>query len=311
MNNNIEQAASIIKKGGLVAFPTETVYGLGADATNQEACLNIFKAKGRPSNNPLIVHVHSLEAAMELAEFNASALLLSKFWPGPLSIVLPKKPNAKIVTCVSAGLATIAIRVPADDVALQLLEKSGLPIAAPSANKSGMMSSTAESHVRQNFASEIFVLSSGRKCEVGLESTIVDLSTPIPTILRYGFITPEMVEAALGRRVEVATKSSEIKAPGMMHRHYCPRAGLRRNATSLREGEVGLDFADSNLGGKFSLNLSKSGDLAEAASNLFDYLHQLDEYALEHNMSRIAVAPVPLESIGLAINDRLSRAAQG
>lgn len=309
--SKIEQSASIIKKGGLVAFPTETVYGLGADATNQEACLNIFKAKGRPSNNPLIVHVHSLEAAMELAEFNAEALLLSKFWPGPLSIVLPKKPNVKIAACVSAGLATIAIRVPADEVALQLLEKSGLPIAAPSANKSGMMSSTAESHVRENFADDIFVLSSERRCKVGLESTIVDLSTPTPTILRYGFITPEMIETTLGRPVEVATKSSEIKAPGMMHRHYCPRTPLRMNAESLQEGEVGLDFADSNLGGNFSLNLSKSGDLTEAASNLFDYLHQLDEYALKNNMRAIAVAHVPHESIGLAINDRLSRAAQG
>lgn len=309
--SDIEQAASIIKKGGLVAFPTETVYGLGADATNRQACLNIFKSKGRPSNNPLIVHVHSLEAAMELAEFNAEALLLSKFWPGPLSLALPKKQGVKIADCVSAGLETIAIRVPADDVALQLLEKSGLPIAAPSANKSGMMSSTAESHVRQNFADEIFVLASGRKCKVGLESTIVDLSTPIPTILRYGFITPEMIEAALGQKVEVATKSSEIKAPGMMHRHYCPRARLRMNVTALQDDEVGLDFADSNLSGKFSLNLSKSGDLAEAASNLFDYLHQLDEYALKNNMRGIAVAPVPPESIGLAINDRLTRAAQG
>ena len=309
--NNIEQAASIIKKGGLVAFPTETVYGLGADAANQDACLNIFKAKGRPSNNPLIVHVHSLEAAMELVEFNADALLLTKFWPGPLSIVLPKKSNTKIADCVSAGLRTIAIRVPADDVALQLLQKSGCPIAAPSANKSGMMSSTAESHVRENFANEVFVLSASRKCQVGLESTIIDLSTKTPTILRYGFITPEMIETALGRKVEVATKSSEIKAPGMMHRHYCPRSGLRTNATFLQNGEVGLDFADSNLGGKFSLNLSKSGDLAEAASNLFDYLHNLDEYVLKNNMSGIAVAPIPHKSIGLAINDRLSRASEG
>ncbi len=141
--------------------------------------------------------------------------------------------------------------------------------------------------------------------------TIIDLSTKTPTILRYGFITPEMIETALGRKVEVATKSSEIKAPGMMHRHYCPRSGLRTNATFLQNGEVGLDFADSNLGGKFSLNLSKSGDLAEAASNLFDYLHNLDEYVLKNNMSGIAVAPIPHKSIGLAINDRLSRASEG
>jgi L-threonylcarbamoyladenylate synthase len=247
---------------------------------------------------------------MMLAEFNANALLLAKFWPGPLSLVLPKKSDAKIAHCVTAGLDTIAIRVPADDVALQLIENSGCPIAAPSANKSGSISPTSDDHVRQNFTDEIFVLGSHRKCQVGLESTIVDLTTKIPAILRYGFITPEAIEAALGKKVAIASKTTEIKAPGMMYRHYSPRAKLRINASSLHPSEVGLNFADSKLEGMGSLNLSKNGDLAEAAANLFNYLHQLDEFALERGIKTIAVAPVPNHSIGLAINDRLKRACE-
>lgn len=308
--NNIEKAASIIRDGGLVAFPTETVYGLGADASNQDACLKIFKAKGRPSNNPLIVHVASLEGAMSLAEFNADALLLSKFWPGPLSLVLPKKSDAKLADSVSAGLNTIAIRIPANDAALQLLESSGCSIAAPSANKSGMVSSTSDWHVKQNFEDEIFVLESESKCHFGLESTIVDLSTVTPTILRYGFITPEAIEGALNKKVAIASKLSEIKAPGMMYRHYSPKVKLRINASKLQDNEVGLNFADSKLDRKGSLNLSSSGDLSEAAANLFDYLHKLDKFALENDIEAIAVASVPNHSVGLAINDRLTRASE-
>ena len=232
----IDKAAKIIREGGLVAFPTETVYGLGADARNQEACLEIFRAKGRPNNNPLIVHVASVEEAMMLAEFNDDAHKLSKFWPGPLSMVLPRKKNAELADCVNAGLPTIAIRVPSNQVALNLIKASGRPIAAPSANKSGFLSPTSHQHVKHNFLDEIFVLESESKCNFGLESTIIDLSSAVPTILRYGFVTPETIESALEKEVSIASKLSAIKAPGMMYRHYSPRTKLRINATNILQG---------------------------------------------------------------------------
>jgi L-threonylcarbamoyladenylate synthase len=308
--NDIKQAAQIIRSGGLVAFPTETVYGLGADARNESACLDIFRAKGRPSNNPLIVHVSSIESALLLAEFNDDALSLIKFWPGPLSMVLPRKADAHLADSVSAGLSTIAIRIPSDPIALQLIEASACPIAAPSANKSGSLSSTSYKHVKQNFADEIFILESNSKFNYGLESTIIDLSTSVPTILRYGFITPDVIEAALGKKVSIASKLSEIKAPGMLHKHYSPSTNLRINAMELYDNEIGLNFANSKLQSRGALNLSVSGDLTEAAANLFAYLHELDEIALSHDIKTIAVASIPNQSIGLAINDRLNRAAE-
>jgi len=308
--NDIKKAAQIIRSGGLVAFPTETVYGLGADARNESACLSIFRAKGRPSNNPLIVHVSSIESALLLAEFNDDALSLIKFWPGPLSMVLPRKADAQIANSVSAGLSTIAIRIPSDPIALQLIVASACPIAAPSANKSGSLSSTSYRHVKQNFADEIFILKANGKANYGLESTIIDLSTPIPTILRYGFITPDVIEAALGKKVSIASKLSKIKAPGMLHKHYSPSTNLRINAMELYDNEIGLNFANSKLQSRGALNLSVSGDLTEAAANLFAYLHELDEFALSHGIKTIAVASIPNKSIGLAINDRLNRAAE-
>ncbi len=309
--SDINQAAKIIKNGSLVAFPTETVYGLGADATNQLACLEIFRAKGRPTNNPLIIHVASIEKAMSLAEFNDDAKLLAKFWPGPISFVLPKKKNLELADCVSAGLDTIAIRIPSHPIALELIKASSCPIAAPSANKSGYLSPTLPEHIRKNFTDKIFILEDQEnRLSYGLESTILDLSTSIPTILRYGFITPENIESVLGKKVAIASKLSAIKAPGMAYLHYSPKTKLRINATKLNDNEIGLNFANSKLGGKYSLNLSINGNLAEAASNLFAYLYKLDEFALSNNLHRIAVAPIPNESIGLAINDRLKRAAE-
>ena len=307
--NDIKQAVKIIKAGGLVAFPTETVYGLGADAFNQQACLNIFRTKGRPGNNPLIVHIASLDQARQIADFNDDALKLAEFWPGPLSLVLPKKENSQLAASVSAGLETIAIRIPSNHIALKLIEASGHPIAAPSANKSGRLSPTTYKHVKNNFGDEIFVLNSNQGSSYGLESTIVDVTTAVPTILRYGFITPETIEVSLGKKVAIASRLSKIKAPGMLHHHYAPRVKLRINASALKEGEVGLNFADSKLNTSGSLNLSSSGDLSEAAANLFDYLHQLDEFALNNGIKTIAVAAIPNKSVGLAINDRLTRAA--
>jgi L-threonylcarbamoyladenylate synthase len=302
----IAKAAQIIKLGGLVSFPTETVYGLGANAFSQEACLKIYEAKGRPSNNPLIVHVATLEQAEELAIFNEEAYLLNSLWPGPLTMVLPKKNNSKLASCVTAGLDTVAIRIPAHKVAKDLILQSGYPIAAPSANKSGYLSATSHEHVRNGFQNkEIFIIESKTTSLYGLESTIIDLSTNIPTILRFGFITPQVIEQIIGKEVAIATKFSAIKAPGMMHLHYAPTTPLRINALFLEDGEIGLNFGDSKLDSKDSLNLSPSSNLSEAAANLFAYLHILDIYAQNNSIKKIAVAPVPNESIGLAINDRL------
>ena len=305
----IAKAAKIINAGGLVSFPTETVYGLGANAFSQEACLKIYEAKGRPSNNPLIVHVAGLEQAEELAIFNKDAYLLNKLWPGPLTMVLPKKNNSKLAACVTAGLDTVAIRVPAHKVAKDLILQSGVPIAAPSANKSGYLSATSHEHVKDSFKNdEIFIIESESKTLYGLESTIIDLSTSVPTILRFGFVTKQVIEQIISKEVAIATKSSAIKAPGMMHLHYAPTTPIRINAKSLEEGEVGLNFGNSQLDNKGSLNLSHEGNLIDAAANLFSYLHILDNYAKKNSIKKIAVAPIPNESIGLAINDRLTRA---
>ena len=307
---NIKEAAHIIKNGGLVAFPTETVYGLGADATDQDACLQIYKAKGRPNHNPLIVHVSSIEEVEQFAKLNDRAYKLAEFWPGPLTMVLHKTTGSQIADCVTAGLDTIAIRVPAHNIAMDLINQSGRPIAAPSANKSGGLSPTSYDHVYGDFADNIMIIDSTERATYGLESTIIDLSSDIPTILRFGFITPEMIENSLGEKVAIASKLSKIKAPGMLLKHYAPRTKLRLNADAIRNNEVGLNFAQSNLNSKGSLNLSSEGDLAEAASNLFDYLHKLDKYAIENGLDVIAVAPIPNNAIGLAINDRLSRAVE-
>ncbi|GAB4162783.1 MAG: L-threonylcarbamoyladenylate synthase [Rickettsiaceae bacterium] len=308
---DIEKAANIIQKGGLVAFPTETVYGLGADATNQQACLAIFQAKGRPSNNPLIVHVASVEDACKLAYFNDDAERIARLlWPGPLTLVLPRKENSLIADCVTAGLATIALRVPADPVALELIVASKRPIAAPSANKSGKLSPTNSCHVKKNFGDKIFTLSAATKTLYGLESTILDLSAEVPAVLRLGFFTPDTLATLLAKEVVLASKLSKIKAPGMLLKHYAPKTKLRLNATALGKGEVGLNFGDSTLNANGSLNLSVNKNLLEAAANLYDYLHILDEFCQANTINTIAVAPIPKEEIGLAINDRLTRAAE-
>jgi len=305
----ITEAVKLILAGELVAFPTETVYGLGANAFNQDAFIKIYQAKGRPSNNPLIVHVASLEQAEELAIFNKEAYLLSKLWPGPLTMVLPRRNSSRLAECVTAGLPTVAIRVPAHRVAYDLITQSKVPIAAPSANKSGYLSPTSHRHVKAGFKSEnVFIIDSETTTKYGLESTIIDLSTSMPAVLRFGFITPQVIEQIIDKHVEIAMKSSTIKAPGMMYAHYAPKTPIRINAISLEEGEVGLNFGDSKLNAKGSLNLSPSGDLAIAAANLFDYLHRLDDYARANLLQRITIAPIPNESIGLAINDRLIRA---
>nr|WP_253308478.1 L-threonylcarbamoyladenylate synthase [Rickettsia endosymbiont of Ceutorhynchus assimilis] len=309
----INKAAKFIKSGGVVAFPTETVYGLGADATNEEACLKIFRLKNRPAINPLIVHVASLEHAKTIGEFNEIAnLLANKFWPGALSIVVPLKDTADIAPAVTAGLKTVALRMPAYPLALELIEKVGRPIAAPSANPSSYISPTNAQHVKEHFSgnSEVFILApEAYQSEYGLESTIIDMTLKEPIILREGFITTELLQTILGMKIAKANAAMEVKAPGMLAKHYSPKVPIRLNAANLENGEIGLNFADSNLQGEFSLNLSLNGDLAEAAANLYAHLRTLDNYAINHNIVRVAIAPIPSVNIGIAINDRLKRAA--
>lgn len=308
----IKKAAMFIKAGGVVAFPTETVYGLGADATNNEACLKIFRLKNRPAINPLIVHVADITQARQIGEFNRLAeKLADTFWPGPLSIIVPLKNTTNIAESVTAGLNTIALRIPSHKVTLDFIKESRVPIAAPSANPSGYISSTNEQHVKEHFLNnpEIFLLSfTTYQSKYGLESTIIDTTLENLTILREGFITAESLKKALKVEIAKADSLMEVKAPGMLAKHYSPKTTVRLNATELLQNEIGLNFGDSNLQSEFSLNLSKAGDLIEAASNLYDYLRILDKYALTHNIQRIAIAPIPSINVGAAINDRLKRA---
>lgn len=310
MTTILKQAATFLKRGDLVIFPTETVYGIGADASNQSACQKIFAAKGRPSHNPLIVHVADIEQAKNIAIFDDRAEKLARLWPGPLTLVLPLQPNHNIAPCVTAGLPTVAIRIPAHEIALDLIQKTKLPIAAPSANLSGTLSATALKQVQESFGNNenIYILKHPTECTIGLESTIIDLSTPFPIILRQGYFTEEFLSDYLDISIQIANENSEIKAPGMLLKHYAPKTPVRLNATFLSDNELGLNFADSQLNSKFSLNLSPSGDLIEAAANLYYYLYQLDEYAQKNNYTCIAVAPVPHNNIGAAINDRLKKA---
>lgn len=312
MSDSLKQAINFLQGGNIVAFPTETVYGLGASASNEEACQKIFQIKGRPGINPLIVHVASISEAESIGKFNEDARkLASSFWPGPLSIVVPLKRNTNVAASVLAGLDTVALRIPAHNIALELIRESGLPIAAPSANPSGYISATTFQHVQEHFINtkEVFILQDISNSKYGIESTIVDCSNGDITLLRSGFITKHALEIVIGKKINSMPSLMQIKAPGMMEKHYAPKTRVRLNASNLRPTEIGLNFASSKLLGNFSLNLSEAGDLVEAASNLYSALRTLDNYA-EFNKTEIAVAPIPSTGIGVAINDRLTRAAK-
>jgi L-threonylcarbamoyladenylate synthase len=294
-------AAEIWRAGGLVAFPTETVYGLGADARNDLAVARIFEAKGRPRFNPLIVHVESAAMAQTYVEWSdAAEILASAFWPGPLTLVLPMQPGCGLSRLVTADLPTLAIRVPAHPIAHALLAEFGGPVAAPSANPSGRISPTSAEHVLAGLSGRIEAVLDGEACPVGVESTIVGLAGA-PTLLRPGGIPGEVLEAALGVHLELYQTGDAPVAPGQMHSHYAPGVRVRLNATDRQEGEVLLGFGPIDA----DLNLSPSGDLVEAAANLFGHLHALD--ALD--VAGIAVSPIPDIGLGSAINDRLRRAA--
>jgi L-threonylcarbamoyladenylate synthase len=296
------RAAEILGAGRLVAFPTETVYGLGGDARNGRAVARIFEAKGRPRFNPLIVHVDSAATARGYVDWpRAADVLAGAFWPGPLTLVLPLKAGAGLSPLVTAELPTLAIRVPAHPVARQLLRTFGGPVAAPSANPSGRISPTTAQHVLAGLSGRIAAVLDGGPCVVGLESTIVSLADETPRLLRPGGLPAEAVEAALGQPLLQAGAGDPLTAPGQLASHYAPDAPVRLNATARLPGEVLLGFGPVDC----DLNLSETGDLAEAAANLFDHLHALDA----RGATRIAVAPVPDQGLGRAINDRLRRAA--
>lgn len=308
---SIARAAQRLRQGGLVAFPTETVYGLGGDAGNPRAVAAIYAAKGRPSFNPLITHVPSLTEVARLARLGAMAEMLGRaFWPGPLTLVLPRGPQCPVCELASAGLPTVAVRVPAHPVAQALLEAAGVPVAAPSANRSGHVSPTTAAHVQSDLGAEDIMILDGGATSVGLESTVVDATTDVPVILRLGGIARDAIEAALAMPVSVATGHGHQPAsPGMLARHYAPRTPIRLDATAPRAGEAWLAFGPGPdvPSAHAQINLSPRADLVEAAANLFAALRALDDTSA----SAIAVAPIPERGLGEAINDRLRRAALG
>ncbi|WP_207481673.1 L-threonylcarbamoyladenylate synthase [Arenibaculum pallidiluteum] len=304
----IGRAAELIRAGGLVAFPTETVYGLGADATSDRAVAAIFAAKGRPSFNPLIVHVPDTAAAEEIVLFgDRSRDVAEAFWPGPLTLVLPRRPGCPVSLLVSAGLDTIAVRIPAHPVARALLRAAGRPVAAPSANRSGSVSPTTPLHVAEGLGSRVGLILAAGRCEVGVESTVLDLSGARPAILRPGGITRERLEALLGPVSVPSEDPAAPRSPGQLASHYAPGRPVRLDAAQVGPDEALLAFGpDAFLrGGRERLNLSPSGDLEEAAANLFAMLRSLDR----PENAAIAVMPIPERGLGVAINDRLRRAA--
>ena len=316
--NAIIDGAERINKGELVAFPTETVYGLGANAIDGEAVARIFEAKGRPTFNPLIVHVPDLDIAKEIAEFDERALSVAeKFWPGPITFILPHRKDSPVSDLCTAGLDTIAIRVPSHPIAQDLLRHAEVPIAAPSANKSGEPSPTAPIHVVESLGNAADLVLAAGKCQVGLESTVLDLSVKQPVILRSGYVTREDLEPLLPDVVYMSEITNKPKSPGQTLKHYSPSIPVRINAVDVEEGEALLAFgsikfmgirsggAAADLPDSQIRNLSENGDLYEAAANLFSYLRELDK----PEYKRIAVMNVPETGIGVAINDRLFRAA--
>lgn len=304
-SETIEEAARILRRGGLVAFPTETVYGLGAIATNDRAVAAIFETKGRPSSNPLIVHVQDRAAATSLGVWSEKADALARaFWPGPLTLVLPRADGAPISHLATAGFPTIALRVPAEPTALALLAATLLPVAAPSANRSGMVSPTTAGHVLDGLGEAVDAILDGGPSRVGVESTVVDMAGPAPSILRPGGVGADEIAAVIGPLILPGEGASA--APGQLASHYAPAKPVRLNVLEPASGEAYVAFGPPPpQSPKFLFQLSRMGDLKEAARNLFAQLRAADA----SSAPSIAVAPIPDHGIGLAINDRLRRAA--
>ncbi|SNT72988.1 L-threonylcarbamoyladenylate synthase [Paracoccus seriniphilus] len=303
-NDGLDRAIALLSAGKTVAIPTETVYGLAADARNGQAVAGIFAAKDRPTFNPLIAHIHDLDAARELAEFNAQAeRLATDFWPGALTLVLPLRASAGISPLVTAGLQTIGLRMPSNTTAREVLRRFNGPLAAPSANASGRVSPTSAAHVLDpdgGLDGRIGAVLDAGTCPIGVESTIVSWIDGRPTLLRHGGVPLEALEASLGQRLaQPAANPDKPSSPGQLLSHYAPQAPVRLNAASAEPGETYLAF-----GAPGTFTLSATGDLNEAAANLFDVLRQADRQGRP-----IAVAPIPETGLGAAINDRLRRAA--
>jgi L-threonylcarbamoyladenylate synthase len=306
-DSGIGEAAKALKSGQLVSFPTETVYGLGADATNDLAVAEIFAAKGRPEFNPLIVHIGDLDQAQGLGIFPENALKLAQaFWPGPLTLVVPRQPDCAASMLVSAGLDTIALRAPAHKVAQKLIAKAHCPIAAPSANRSGQVSPTEAQHVARGLGNKVAMILDAGPCSVGIESTIVGFREDEIHLLRPGGITREALEEVVGPLAKPGTDPGRPSSPGQLAHHYAPKAHVRLNAKDVSGDEVLLAFGPNvPSGAREVLNLSETGNLTEAAANLFAFLRRLDDTGC----SFIAVMPIPQKGLGEAINDRLKRAA--
>jgi len=304
----ISRAAAFLRDGKLVAFATETVYGLGADATNAEAVAAIFEAKGRPRFNPLIIHVPDVAAARSIVAFNDMAeKLAARFWPGALTFVLPRAPDCPVCRLAGAGPDTLAIRVPAKEPARRPLRKAAVPVAAPRANKSGKVSPTRADHVVDAFGDEVAMVLDDGPCLVGLESTVIGLTGSRPAILRHGGVPAEDIETVTGSLAAPNEEKEAPSSPGMLLRHYATAAPLRLDAQTVGKNEALLAFGRDipSHSGK-TLNLSAEGDLREAAANLFEMMRRLDELA----PGAIAVMPIPETGLGAAINDRLRRAAE-
>ncbi len=309
---SVAEAARLLRGGQLVAFPTETVYGLGADATNERAVAAIFEAKGRPRFNPLISHVLDADEARKFVLWNQTAdKLAARFWPGPLTLVLPRSPGSPISLLATAGLDTMAIRAPSHPVAQALIRAAGRPIAAPSANRSGAISPTRAEHVAESLGARVPLILDGGPCLVGVESTVLDLTTATPTLLRPGGVSRESIETEIGSiAVSDALPSGDSarKSPGQLESHYAPARPVRLDATGVSADEGLLAFGPTvPQGAMLTYNLSVAGDLGEAAANLFAMMRLLDRPGI----GRIAVMPVPQTGLGLAINDRLRRASHG
>lgn len=304
---SIADAAERLRRGGLVAFPTETVYGLGADAGNGRAVAALYAAKGRPRFNPLIVHVADAAAAARYAAFTETANRLAEaFWPGGLTLVLPKAAAGGIAELTTAGLDTVALRAPDHPVARALLAAADVPVAAPSANRSGHVSPTTAAHVAEDLGDRVDVTLDGGPTAIGIESTVVDASGVVPTLLRPGAVPRAEIEAVLGCALAERTTAATPTSPGQLASHYAPRAALRLNALSVEPGEALLAFGpDVPTGACRTINLSAKRDLGEAAANLFGALRALDATGVP----AIAVMPIPDRGLGEAINDRLRRGA--
>ena len=308
-NKSLKQAADCLQAGGLVAFPTETVYGLGAVATNALAVARIFSAKQRPQFNPLISHFFSAESALAAGHRNnAATRLAAAFWPGAMTLILRRPKNSLITALASAGTDTLAIRVPSHPAALDLLERVKVPVVAPSANPSGGISPSTAAHVANGLGAACDMILDGGPCESGIESTVIDCRPELPVLLRPGPLTPEQIRDQVGIELQISkplNQASQPVSPGQIESHYAPRATVRLNAEDKRQDEVYIGFGPSRTGLIPDFNLSEQADLIEAAANLFAVLHEADALGT----AAIAFSPIPMAGLGLAINDRISRAA--